>query len=169
MIPFNMIMKGEYNMFEVGKQLKDKLEKDVGVYVGRYSDKEPIFYSYDTKEEKFENAITLGRVGKGKNFMLGSHYSAKNVIVDVLINTNNEIVIVDTDGEYKQFTECIGGEYISLSTEEEIENESRITTISVFDRDKLKQENMLNAAMDYAKMRSEECSKKGVMLWLLID
>lgn len=50
--------------------------------------------------------------GKGHNFFF------KCEIVSVIQNTNDKIVLIDYNGEYRSFIESVGGKYIDLSADE---------------------------------------------------
>ena len=55
------------------------------------------------------NALILGRSGSGKSF------KAKEEILSSYLNTNDDVIILDPQGEYTPFVKALGGEVINFS------------------------------------------------------
>lgn len=58
---------------------------------------------------KNANGVILGTPGSGKSF------SAKREIINVLLNTNDEVFIIDPEREYAPLTALLGGECIRIA------------------------------------------------------
>ena len=65
---------------------------------------------FDRKTLKNANGFILGTPGSGKSF------TAKREIVNVLLNTDDEIMIIDPEGEYRPVVKGFGGEVIDVSS-----------------------------------------------------
>ena len=65
----------------------------------------------DRKRLRTPNGIILGTPGSGKSF------AAKREIMGVFIMTDDDIIIVDPEGEYFPLVRALGGEVIRLATD----------------------------------------------------
>lgn len=64
---------------------------------------------YNRKKGQNYNGLILGSSGSGKSF------SAKREMVSVILNTNDDIYIIDPDGEYSPIAEAFGGSIIKIA------------------------------------------------------
>lgn len=64
----------------------------------------------DRKKLKNPNGLVFGVPGSGKGMF------AKSEITDVLLRTDDDIIISDPEGEYSPLVELLGGQVITLST-----------------------------------------------------
>lgn len=64
---------------------------------------------FDRKTLKNPNGFLLGTPGSGKSF------SAKREMVNVLLNTDDEVLIIDPEREYAPLAKGLGGELIHIS------------------------------------------------------
>lgn len=64
---------------------------------------------FNRLNSKNQNGIILGTPGSGKSF------SAKREIVNVLLNTDDEVFIVDPEREYTPLAELLGGEVVKIA------------------------------------------------------
>lgn len=55
------------------------------------------------------NGFYLGSSGSGKSFC------AKREMLNILLNTDDEVIVIDPDGEYVHFVKGMGGEHIIIS------------------------------------------------------
>lgn len=60
------------------------------------------------KKFKNGNGFILGKPGGGKSF------AAKNEILNTILTTNDDVIIVDPENEYKDICLSLGGEYIPI-------------------------------------------------------
>lgn len=65
---------------------------------------------FDRKTLKNSNGFILGTPGSGKSF------TAKREIVNVLLNTDDEVMIIDPESEYVSLVNGFGGEVIDVSS-----------------------------------------------------
>lgn len=65
----------------------------------------------DRKKLRTPNGVILGTPGSGKSF------AAKREILSIFLQTNDDIVIVDPEGEYFALVRALGGEVIRLATD----------------------------------------------------
>lgn len=65
---------------------------------------------FDRKTLKNQNGFILGTPGSGKSF------SAKREIVNVLLNTDDDVLIIDPEREYSPLVKNFGGEIINISS-----------------------------------------------------
>lgn len=65
---------------------------------------------YDRRKAKNGNGFILGSSGSGKSF------AAKREMISVLLNTNDDIVIIDPEGEYNKLTKAFHGQEIKISS-----------------------------------------------------
>lgn len=65
---------------------------------------------YNRLKSKNANGVILGTPGAGKSF------AAKQEITNVFLNTNDEILIIDPEGEYSPLAKLFGGEVIKISS-----------------------------------------------------
>lgn len=64
---------------------------------------------FNRKNTKNGNGFILGTPGSGKSF------AAKREITNVFLNSDDDIIIIDPDGEYTSLVENFGGEVINIS------------------------------------------------------
>lgn len=64
---------------------------------------------YNRKNGDNYNALILGRSGSGKSF------KAKEEILSSYLGTNDDVIILDPQGEYTPFVKALGGEAINFS------------------------------------------------------
>lgn len=91
-IPFD-----EVNQFDKG-----------GFYYGINSINKSLIV-YNRKKGQNYNGLVLGSSGSGKSF------SAKREMVSVILNTNDDIYIIDPDGEYAPIAQAFGGSIIKVA------------------------------------------------------
>lgn len=65
---------------------------------------------FDRKTLKNANGFILGTPGSGKSF------TAKREMVNVLLNTDDEVMIIDPESEYTSLVKGFGGEVINVSS-----------------------------------------------------
>lgn len=65
---------------------------------------------YNRLGSKNANGVILGTPGSGKSF------AAKQEIINVVLNTDDEILIIDPEGEYSPLAKMFGGEVIKVSS-----------------------------------------------------
>ena len=65
---------------------------------------------YNRLKSKNANGVILGTPGAGKSF------AAKQEITNVFLNTDDEILIIDPEGEYSPLAKLFGGEVIKISS-----------------------------------------------------
>lgn len=63
---------------------------------------------YNRNEAQNPNGIILGKPGSGKSF------SAKREMINVMLNTDDDIFIIDPEGEYSHLAESLGGSVIKI-------------------------------------------------------
>lgn len=80
-----------------------------GVYYGINSVTNNLIL-YNRLESKNANGVILGTPGSGKSF------AAKQEIINVVLNTDDEILIIDPEGEYSPLAKMFGGEVIKISS-----------------------------------------------------
>jgi type IV secretory pathway VirB4 component len=64
---------------------------------------------FNRLNSKNPNGVILGTPGSGKSF------SAKREIINVLLNTNDEVFIIDPEREYAALTPLLGGETVRIA------------------------------------------------------
>lgn len=85
-----------------------ELVQDNGMYYGLNTvSKNMILFS--RLNSKNQNGVILGTPGSGKSF------SAKREIVNVLLNTNDDVFILDPEREYTPLAEIFGGEVVRIA------------------------------------------------------
>ncbi len=65
---------------------------------------------YDRKEGQNYNGLILGSAGSGKSV------TAKLELINSFLNTNDDIFVIDPDGEYGKVAQALGGEVIKLQS-----------------------------------------------------
>jgi len=85
-----------------------ELFQEGGMYYGLNALSRNLIF-FNRKTLKNPNGFILGTPGSGKSF------SAKREIVNVLLNTDDEVLIIDPEREYTQLVEGFGGEVIHIS------------------------------------------------------
>lgn len=79
-----------------------------GMYYGKNAVSRNLLL-FDRKSLKNPNGFILGTPGSGKSF------SAKREIVNVLLNTDDDVIIIDPEREYSRIAERMNGEIIHIS------------------------------------------------------
>lgn len=69
---------------------------------------------YDRKNSKLANGLILGMSGSGKSFI------TKGEIIPNLLDGNDDVIILDPDGEYVALAQEFGGTVITLKTKSEL-------------------------------------------------
>ena len=65
--------------------------------------------TYNRRKSKNANGIILGTPGSGKSF------AAKREMLNVLLNSNDDVYVIDPEGEYTALATLLGGEVIEIS------------------------------------------------------
>lgn len=65
---------------------------------------------FNRKNSKNGNGFILGTPGSGKSF------AAKREMLNVLLNTNDDVVVIDPDREYGPMAELLNGEVVKIAT-----------------------------------------------------
>ena len=86
---------------------QEMIQKD-GMYYGLNAVSKNMIM-FNRKSMKNANGFILGTPGSGKSF------SAKREMVNVLLNTDDDVIIIDPEREYKELAENFDGEIISIS------------------------------------------------------
>ena len=79
-----------------------------GIYYGRNAISKNLILA-DRRELLNGNGFVLGVSGSGKSF------TAKREIVNLALSTNDDIIIIDPESEYRPVVEGLGGEVIQIS------------------------------------------------------
>lgn len=85
-----------------------ELFQNNGMYYGLNALSRNLIF-FDRKSLKNSNGFILGTPGSGKSF------SAKREMMNVLLNTDDEVIIIDPEREYAPLAEGFGGELIHIS------------------------------------------------------
>lgn len=85
-----------------------ELFQESGMYYGLNALSRNLIF-FNRKTLKNPNGFILGTPGSGKSF------SAKREMVNVLLNTDDEVLIIDPEREYAPLAEGFGGELIHIS------------------------------------------------------
>lgn len=64
---------------------------------------------FDRKQSKNMNGFILGTPGSGKSF------SAKREMLNVLLNTNDDVIVIDPEAEYGRMAELLNGEVVRIA------------------------------------------------------
>lgn len=64
---------------------------------------------FNRKNSRNMNGFILGTPGSGKSF------SAKREFLNVLLNTNDDVIVIDPEGEYSRMAELLNGEVIRIA------------------------------------------------------
>lgn len=64
---------------------------------------------YNRINAKNGNGVILGTPGTGKSF------SAKREMLNILLNTNDEVYVIDPEGEYARFVKMMGGQEVRMA------------------------------------------------------
>lgn len=83
----------------------------------------------DRKKLRSPNGLILGTTGSGKSF------SAKREIVNAVLVTNDDIVIVDPEGEYEPLVRALGGEIIPISANSKRHINPMDIDLGIYDED----------------------------------
>ena len=86
-----------------------ELTQENGIYYGLNAISRNLIV-YDRLSAENANGMIFGTPGSGKSFI------AKSEIVQTLLNTNDEICIIDPEGEYFPLAKAFGGQVIKIST-----------------------------------------------------
>ena len=65
---------------------------------------------FDRKTQKNCNGFILGTPGAGKSF------SAKREMLNVLLNTNDDVIVIDPEREYGPMSDMLGGSIVRIAT-----------------------------------------------------
>ena len=79
-----------------------------GIYYGQNAISKNLILA-DRKELLNGNGFILGVSGSGKSF------AAKREITEIVLSTNDDIIIIDPEAEYRPLVEGLGGEVIEIS------------------------------------------------------
>ena len=79
-----------------------------GIYYGQNAISKNLILA-DRKELLNGNGFILGVSGSGKSF------AAKREITEIALSTNDDIIIIDPEAEYRPLVEGLGGEVIEIS------------------------------------------------------
>lgn len=82
--------------------------QDQGMYYGLNAVSKNLIM-FNRKSMKNQNGFILGTPGSGKSF------SAKREMVNVLLNTDDDVIIIDPEREYTYLVKNFGGEIINIS------------------------------------------------------
>lgn len=85
-----------------------ELFQSSGMYYGLNAISRNLIF-FDRKSLKNQNGFILGTPGSGKSF------AAKREMVNVLLNTDDEVLIIDPEREYTPIAEGFGGEIVHIS------------------------------------------------------
>ena len=85
-----------------------ELTQDNGMYYGLNAVSKNMIL-FNRLNSKNANGVILGTPGSGKSF------SAKREIINVLLNTNDEVFILDPEREYSPLTALLGGECVRIA------------------------------------------------------
>ena len=85
-----------------------ELSQNGGIYYGLNAVSHNLIL-FDRTKSQNANGIILGTPGSGKSF------SAKREIISVLLNTNDDVYIVDPEREYASLAELFGGEVVRIA------------------------------------------------------
>lgn len=85
-----------------------ELSQNGGIYYGLNAVSHNLIL-FDRTKSQNANGIILGTPGSGKSF------SAKREIISVLLNTNDDVYIVDPEREYAPLAELFGGEVVRIA------------------------------------------------------
>lgn len=85
-----------------------ELNESNGMYYGLNAISKNLIL-FNRKNQKNMNGVILGTPGSGKSF------SAKREMVNVILNTDDEIYVIDPEQEYVSLAKLLGGEVISIS------------------------------------------------------
>lgn len=85
-----------------------ELSQNGGIYYGFNAVSHNLIL-YDRTKAQNANGIILGTPGSGKSF------SAKREIISVLLNTNDDVYIVDPEREYAPLAALLGGEVVRIA------------------------------------------------------
>lgn len=85
-----------------------ELSQNGGIYYGLNAVSHNLIL-YDRTKAQNANGIILGTPGSGKSF------SAKREIISVLLNTNDDVYIVDPEREYAPLAALLGGEVVRIA------------------------------------------------------
>ncbi len=87
--------------------MQELLDKD-GHYYGLNQETENMIV-YNRRDSELPNGLILGKSGSGKSFI------AKGEIITNVLSTNDDILIIDPDREYKVLAEKLGGQVITIA------------------------------------------------------
>lgn len=81
---------------------------------------------FDRKRSKNQNGFILGTPGSGKSF------SAKREMLNVLLNTNDDVIVIDPESEYSRMAELLNNEVArNLSDGEEFEKVAEVVRVAI--------------------------------------
>lgn len=85
-----------------------ELNENNGMYYGLNAISKNLIL-FNRKNQRNMNGVILGTPGSGKSF------SAKREMINVILNTDDEIYVVDPEQEYVSLAKLLGGEVVSIS------------------------------------------------------
>lgn len=85
-----------------------ELSQATGIYYGQNAISKNIIM-YDRLSADNYNGLIFGKPGSGKSFI------AKSEMLSVLLGTNDEIYVIDPEGEYRALAEAFGGQVIKIA------------------------------------------------------
>lgn len=86
----------------------EELFEKTGFYYGLNAITKNLIY-LDRRKRVNGNGFILGTPGSGKSF------GAKREIVNVILNTDDDVIVIDPEAEYGALTSALGGEVVKLS------------------------------------------------------
>lgn len=85
-----------------------EINQEGGLYYGLNAVNRSMIF-YNRNEALNPNSVILGMPGAGKSF------TAKREMLNVILNTNDEIYIIDPEREYKPLADALGGTVIKIA------------------------------------------------------
>lgn len=89
----------------VNQELNDR---DGGLYYGNNAVSQNLI-RLNRRNSSNGNGFILGKSGAGKGV------SAKQEMMDVLLSSNDDVIVIDPDGEYKPMADMLGGEVVRIA------------------------------------------------------
>lgn len=89
--------------------VSQELSQSGGMYYGLNAVSRNLLL-FNRKNQKNSNGFILGTPGSGKSF------SAKREMLNVLLNTDDDVIVIDPEREYSPMAEMLGGEVVRIAT-----------------------------------------------------